>query len=281
MDFGSVGQRKPIIGSSADRNSPQLSYSIGSSLDRTKKAVEEDLVELGKDYKAPYTRSGQYLQLNQVKSAVDVAKDAFDKIYEIRSRQLELVDEARNTATGAKTEALDEEYRSLDTEITRIVNSATVAGKNVLTDAPSYALSESNNGVENVISLPNAYSALNVDPNESVFVSKTDARFASQEEADTYYDYSVDNFSVLSSMKADIDSAAEKADKIAKETLVPLAARPDALQSVESAAELAAKIANDLGGQFSKEKSAQNLIEITTKSLEPEKVKRLLTDQDE
>lgn len=213
--------------------------------------------------------TGAILSESNTNLRAQSAADAAGAINDARQKQLDLANEAK-ISDPERQETLNTEVAALETEVSRIASAATVDGANTLTGG-TYAVGDDGTEVVSIPDLSSLATPLALD------VSSLEGATSAISELETAV-------SAGSQLASGANSAASKANSfLAKRTESYEVQLDTKALDEESATKLAEKVAKELQDKLNVKNDGgstdvNQLIEATTKGLEPEKVKRLLED---
>lgn len=217
----------------------------------------------------PKDQDATKLSVSNLRNYVGTAKNAVDSIADLRTKQLELAKEAASSPQGARTEVLNEEAQTLQTEIERVRNSATFNNVNVLSESRTLTakVGTGDNAKEVAVSVATS----------AVIASDPQVSLSSQDEADSAVSQLNGSLFAASNLGSSLISAEKKADDITdvKETGSP---EDEPVRSEDKAREISEQIAMKLGSPLNSLEEVKNLIDASAGNLDPERVGSLLRE---
>lgn len=240
-----------------------------------------DKVDTASSIESVSSTDPAYEHLTNIGRAISTAQSALSAVSELRDKQYDLAESAADSPNPEQRTAYQTEFDNIQTEISRVQSAASFNGVNVLQDKNTYDLKVVDQGG----------SELQIDDATSIVTGVSQSLFSNyglslstESGADTAAD-SLDEISrVTRSAVGGLESAYSKADSSVRKVGVDSKATLEAglqvrdIQEGEALAENVANSIKEVAAKDSDGEATKKLIESVTSSLEPDRVKDLLSD---
>lgn len=216
------------------------------------------------------------LAVSLAERIVEKQRSALQAIRATREEQVRILDEAEDLALSARSNTLGQQRSTQETEVTRIRDATTVNGTSLFNDV-AFDLS--------VTDISRGISAQAILPTSSGAVAAISSRGSTPSGAGETKTTTEQAIAALAAFSAGVTGLSAKVGGIIEKEdpnviADKAAAAEGATESIDPTA-LASAIASQLSDPFVSERTRQAIIDTSAAKLDPQRVKRLLEEDDE
>ena len=256
------------INSPDDFGSPTQKTSTDSSV--------QTLLNAAKDFTPTAERAGKFITLSHLKNAADIAVDAIEKISTLRQKQYDLATDASDSAQGAHTAKLQTEYTNIDTEISRIVSTASYNGTPLLTQSNTFSADVSSISLTDTVTLPKLSESFTAG-----YAAGTAVTLSTQTGATSAVDALFSSINSIEEIKTGAVAAQSKANSLLENAVADAKNDTSANTDEKTATELSHDIALQLSSPSLDDLAKKQIIDATIGALDSKRADSLLFPDDQ